>query len=80
MKISIERLKEIIKEELATDDHQEYQQMYAKNEASELRLIYNDLIDSLGDDVTWHGMLMDLDEQIRDKIEQIEIKLNEPTK
>ena len=80
MKISTERLKQIIKEELAAEGHREYEEMYAKNEASELRSLYNDFVDTIRDDVTWHSMLMELDEQIRDKIESIEIRLNDLAK
>jgi|7_EtaG_2_1085326.scaffolds.fasta_scaffold03314_3 hypothetical protein len=80
MKISIERLKQIIKEELASEDHQEYQRMGAENEATELLQIYNDFLDTIREDVTWHSMVTDLDEKIRYKIQEIEEKLNEPTK
>ena len=80
MKISIERLKQIIKEELASKDHQEYQRMGAENEATELLQIYNDFLDTIREDVTWHSMVTDLDEKIRYKIQEIEEKLNEPTK
>tara|TARA_R110000824_G_scaffold5923_4_gene27068 strand:- start:13 stop:234 length:222 start_codon:yes stop_codon:yes gene_type:complete len=73
MKISTERLKEIIKEELG------YDEMFSPNEATELRSLYNKFVDSLPKD-TINMNLRDLDEQIRDKIEQIEIRLNELAK
>ena len=60
--------------------YQEYEEMYAKNEASELRLLYNDFVDNLREEITWHTALIELDEQIRDKIESIEIRLNELAK
>jgi len=81
MKISIERLKQIIKEELAAEDHQEFDDIeLAPNEASELRELYNNFVDTIRDDITWHSMLMELDEQIRAKIQEIQAKLNEPAK
>jgi hypothetical protein len=73
MKISTERLKEIIKEELG------YDEMFSSNEATELRSLYNKFVDSIPKDAI-NMNLRDLDEQIRDKIEQIEIRLNELAK
>jgi len=70
MKISTERLKEIIKEEIGYDD------MFSSNEATELRSLYNNFVDSIPKDAL-NMNLRDLDEQIRDKIEQIEIRLND---
>ena len=66
MKISAERLKEIIKEELGHDE------MFSSNEATDLRSLYNKFVDSIPKDVI-NMNLRDLDEQNRDKIEQIEI-------
>tara|TARA_R100001129_G_scaffold129780_2_gene91675 strand:- start:306 stop:527 length:222 start_codon:yes stop_codon:yes gene_type:complete len=73
MKISTERLKEIIKEEIGYDD------MFSSNEATELRSLYNNFVDSIPKDAL-NMNLRDLDEQIRDKIEQIEIRLNDLAK
>ena len=73
MKISTERLKEIIKEEIGYDD------MFSSNEATELRSLYNKFVDSIPKDAI-NMNLRNLDEQIRDKIEQIEIRLNELVK
>ena len=73
MKISTERLKEIIKEEIGYDD------MFSSNEATELRSLYNKFVDSIPKDAL-NMNLRDLDEQIRDKIEQIEIRLNDLAK
>ena len=73
MKISTERLKEIIKEEIGYDD------MFSSNEATELRSLYNNFVDSIPKDAL-NMNLRDLDEQIRDKIEQIEIRLNDLVK
>ena len=57
-----------------------FEEMYEKNDASELCLLYNEFVDSLRDTVTWHSALIELDERIRDKIESIEIRLNELAK
>ena len=73
MKISTERLKEIIKEEIGNDH------MFSSNEATELRSLYNNFVDSIPKDAL-NMNLRDLDEQIRDKIEQIEIRLNDLAK
>ena len=73
MKISTERLKQIINEELGYDD------MFSSNEATELRSLYNKFVDSIPKDAL-NMNLRDLDEQIRDKIEQIEIRLNDLAK
>ena len=73
MKISTERLKEIIKEEIGYDD------MFSSNEATELRSLYKNFVDSIPKDAL-NMNLRDLDEQIRDKIEQIEIRLNDLAK
>jgi len=67
---------DFIKEELDS----RYEEMYAKNDASDLRLLYNEFVDSLRDTITWHSALIELDERIRDKIESIEIRLNELAK
>ena len=76
VKLTKSELKKIIKEELDS----RYEEMYAKNDASDLRLLYNEFVDSLRDTVTWHSALIELDERIRDKIESIEIRLNELAK
>ena len=73
MKISTKRLKQLIKEELETDE------MFSSNEATELRSLYNKFVDSIPKDAI-NMNLRNLDEQIRDKIEQIEIRLNELVK
>ncbi len=73
MKISTKRLKQLIKEELETDE------MFSSNEATELRSLYNKFVDSIPKDAIKMN-LRNLDEQIRDKIEQIEIRLNELVK
>ena len=73
MKISTERLKEIIKEEIGYDD------MFSSNEATELRSLYNNFVDSIPKDAL-NMNLRNLDEQVRDKIEQIEIRLNDLAK
>ena len=70
MKISTERLKQIINEELGYDD------MFSSNEATELRSLYNKFVDSIPKDAL-NMNLRNLDEQVRDKIEQIEIRLND---
>ena len=76
VKLTKSELKKIIKEELDS----RYEKMYAKNDASNLRLLYNEFVDSLRDTITWHSALIELDERIRDKIESIEIRLNELAK
>ena len=76
VKLTKSELKKIIKEELDS----RYEEMYAKNDASDLRLLYNEFVDSLRDTITWHSALIELDERIRDKIESIEIRLNELAK
>ena len=76
VKLTKSELKKIIKEELDS----RYEKMYAKNDASDLRLLYNEFVDSLRDTITWHSALIELDERIRDKIESIEIRLNELAK
>tara|TARA_Y100000593_G_scaffold88054_1_gene169651 strand:- start:668 stop:1198 length:531 start_codon:yes stop_codon:yes gene_type:complete len=76
VKLTKSKLKKIIKEELDS----RYEEMYAKNDASDLRLLYNEFVDSLRDTITWHSALIELDERIRDKIESIEIRLNELAK
>ena len=76
VKLTRSELKKIIKEELDS----RYEKMYAKNDASDLRLLYNEFVDSLRDTITWHSALIELDERIRDKIESIEIRLNELAK
>ena len=76
VKLTKSELKKIIKEELDS----RYEEMYEKNDASELRLLYNEFVDSLRDTITWHSALIELDERIRDKIESIEIRLNELAK
>tara|TARA_R100000234_G_scaffold54910_1_gene32919 strand:+ start:2606 stop:3136 length:531 start_codon:yes stop_codon:yes gene_type:complete len=76
VKLTKSELKKIIKEELDS----RYEKMYEKNDASELRLLYNEFVDSLRDTITWHSALIELDERIRDKIESIEIRLNELAK
>ena len=76
MKLTKSQLKQLIKEELDS----RYEEMYAKNEATQLRLLYNEFVDSLRDTITWHSALIELDERIRDKIESIEIRLNELAK
>ena len=73
VKLTKSELKKIIKEELDS----RYEEMYEKNDASELRLLYNEFVDSLRDTVTWHSALIELDERSRGKIESIEIRLNE---
>jgi|6_EtaG_2_1085325.scaffolds.fasta_scaffold00448_15 hypothetical protein len=93
MKLTKSQLKQIIKEELTTVTEEtaagryrrlgtwgdvEPKDMYAPNEATELRLLYNDFVDQLSADIT--PMMTELDQQIRDKIEQIEIRLNELAK
>ena len=76
VKLTKSELKKIIKEELDS----RYEKMYAKNDASNLLLLYNEFVDSLRDTVTWHSALIELDERIRGKIESIEIRLNELAK
>ena len=76
MTLTKSQLKQLIKEELDS----RYEEMYAKNEATQLRLLYNEFVDSLRDTITWHSALIELDERIRDKIESIEIRLNELAK
>ena len=76
VKLTKSELKKIIKEELDS----RYEEMYEKNDASELRLLYNEFVDSLRDTITWHSALIELDERIRGKIESIEIRLNELAK
>ena len=77
MKLTKSRLKQIIKEEISNIDQQEYEDMYAQNEATELLELYNSFVDSIRDNVTWHSALIELDKQIRDKIELIQMKLND---
>ena len=76
VKLTKSQLKQVIKEELDS----RYEEMYTKNEATQLRLLYNEFVDSLRDTITWHSALIELDERIRDKIESIEIRLNELAK
>ena len=99
MKISAEKLKQIIKEELEnmSEDYiphpevqaarQEWEDMYAENPASHLRLLYNELWKMMEDDLVTGKERMEVlrkfgkkDQEIRDKIEEIELKLNEPPK
>ena len=62
VKLTKSELKKIIKEELDS----RYEEMYEKNDASELRLLYNEFVDSLRDTITWHSALIELDERIRE--------------
>ena len=80
MRITKSQLKQIIKEELAemTDPaYTEYENMYAPNEAAELRELYQ-IFKSHLPEIT--SEMVSLDEQIIDKIEQIERRLNELAK
>ena len=99
MKISKARIKEIIREELKEAEsyiphpevqaaRQEWEDMYAENPASHLRLLYNELWRMMEDELM-AGKERDFevlrkfgkkDQEIRDKIEEIQIKLNEPSK
>ena len=78
MKISTKRLRQLIKEELATDDHQEYEKLeLAPNEASELRELYQIFKSNLSESTP---EMMELDTKIMDKIQQIQVSLNELVK
>jgi signal-transduction protein with cAMP-binding, CBS, and nucleotidyltransferase domain len=71
MRITKSYLKQIIKEEL------EYGDMFTSNEATELRDLYQAFKLQLSEQTP---EMVRLDEEILEKIEQIEIRLNELAK